>query len=385
MIDRCGGRRRRRCGDAAAGTASAGSCVRIARSSSCSRGPGSRPSSSARERRASRSTSSASTCRPDRYSARARCARSGSRSGMLGDEGAQLSHELRVATAGEVRLDPPLQRVQPHLVEPQRLGHEQAALRRSRRARARARARAPRRRPPTPPGAGPSRERVGAGRRALLEAVDVAAAALDVEHVGVAPRLDRVAPERPAQIRDVALDDVARRRRRGIAPHLVDQAPDRDRPVRADHEHGEHGAATRAADGDDTVAVEHLQRTENPVVVHARRQAYPGTSGAQNGRPAGRAVRSSAARSGSAAGPAAAGRARVRGGERAVLGGLAGLGRLVLDGALVRRDDAGVGRRVLHEDDAARPCGSRRCRRSPGARSCRAAVRPSPGRRMPST
>ena len=48
------------------GAASAGSCCRIARSSSCSRGPGSSPSSSASERRASRSTSSASTGRPDR-------------------------------------------------------------------------------------------------------------------------------------------------------------------------------------------------------------------------------------------------------------------------------------------------------------------------------
>ena len=137
--------------------------------------------------------------------------------GILRDQGAELSHELGVARAGEVRLDPPLQRVQPHLVQPERLGHEQAALRDlAERGPAPERKRLGERLRRI---LGPAvRERGGAGRRALLEAVDVAAAARDVQHVGIAPCLDRVPPECAAQIRDVALDDVARRRRRGVAP-----------------------------------------------------------------------------------------------------------------------------------------------------------------------
>ena len=47
---------------------------------------------------------------------------------VLGDQGSQLPDELRVAPAREVGLDPLLERVQPHLVEPQGLGDEQAAL-----------------------------------------------------------------------------------------------------------------------------------------------------------------------------------------------------------------------------------------------------------------
>ena len=47
---------------------------------------------------------------------------------MLGHERAQLADELGVAAAGELGLDAAFQRVQPHLVEPECLGHQQAAL-----------------------------------------------------------------------------------------------------------------------------------------------------------------------------------------------------------------------------------------------------------------
>ncbi len=60
---------------------SAGSRLRIARSSCCSRCPGSMPSSSTRVARMRRQTSSASACRPDRYSASISCSCTGSRSG----------------------------------------------------------------------------------------------------------------------------------------------------------------------------------------------------------------------------------------------------------------------------------------------------------------
>ena len=268
---------------------------------------------------------------------------------VLGDERAQLPHELRVMTALELGLDPPLHRVQAHLVESQRLGHEQAALGDVRQS------------GPAPQGERlgeggrrllrlPVAQELGPGCRVLLEAVHVPAGALDVKHVGVTARLDRIASERPPQIRYMPLDDIAGTGRRRIAPHLVDQAPDRHRPVRADHEHGEHGTTTRAADSDDTLAFTYLQRPENPVVVHARASLRLARADGPPGEPSAAAL-SDVSR---AAGPpgqrrsASARRAVVtagaRRGQRPVRGSLAGLGGQVLERARVRRHDAGRGR-----------------------------------------
>ena len=47
---------------------------------------------------------------------------------VLGDQCAQLAHELRVVAAFELGLDAALDGMQPHLVEPHRLGHQQAAF-----------------------------------------------------------------------------------------------------------------------------------------------------------------------------------------------------------------------------------------------------------------
>ena len=129
---------------------------------------------------------------------------------MLAHQCAQLTDELGVAATGELGLDPAFQRVQPHLVEPESLGHEQAAFGDLRQGR------------PAPEGErprerrrgflrSPALERFDPARRQLLEAIDVAAATFDTEHVRVASRLDRVAPEGTAQIGDVALHHVARR------------------------------------------------------------------------------------------------------------------------------------------------------------------------------
>ena len=207
---------------------------------------------------------------------------------MLGHERAQLADELGVAAAGELCLDPAFQRMQSHLVEPERLRHEHAALcnlgerrpapERERLAKGHRRLLRP-----------SVLERFGPAHRQLLEAIHIAGAALDAEHVGIASRLDRVPPESTAQVGDVALHDISRGGRRGLAPDLVDQAAHRDRPIRADHEDGEHRATARAAEGDDTVALAHLQRPENPVVVHAASAAS--VLRRWSGRPARRAVR----------------------------------------------------------------------------------------------
>ena len=92
----------------------------------------------------------------------------------------------------------------------------------------------------------PSRSVLGAAAANCSNLSTSRPARVDAQHVGVAARLDRVAAERTAQIRDMALDDVAGTRRRGITPHLVDQASDRHRAIGADDEHREHRATARA-------------------------------------------------------------------------------------------------------------------------------------------
>jgi len=62
---------------------------------------------------------------------------------VLGDERAQLADQLRVVAARELGLDAALDRVEPHLIEPQRLGHEAGRPPRCLPGRARARGPAP--------------------------------------------------------------------------------------------------------------------------------------------------------------------------------------------------------------------------------------------------
>ena len=241
--------------------------ARIARSSSCRRGPGSSPSSSASERRASRSTSSASTGRP-RGRAPAPDARAAARAAGCSATSARNSPTSSAwwphSSSASTRRSTACSRISssrsasatssPPSAMSASAGPRQSASASANDADASC---------GRPPRRARRRQDASCSKRSTSRP-----RALDAQHVGVAARLDRITAERAAQIRDVSLHDVARALRCGVAPHLVDQAADRDGAVRAYHEHREHGATARTAESDDTVAVAHLQRPENPVVVH---------------------------------------------------------------------------------------------------------------------
>ncbi len=220
----------------------------------------------------------------------------------------ELPDELGVPAAGEVGLDPLLERVQPQLVEPERLRHEQAALgdvgeRRSapqrerlrrtpRRPRPAARREAPRRRASRAARSGRRRDR--RARRAARRRRRASRS-----HRGRA----RAGGPRRAPARRCP------RSRGAGSPHTSStRRPADTGPIGPDHEHRQHGAAASASEGDGTIALVRLERPENPVVVHAARQAYARAhaTSASGGRPARRSPASPAQRGGSnrAAGPA---------------------------------------------------------------------------------
>ena len=98
----------------------------------------------------------------------------------------------------------------------------------------------------------------------LLEAKHVELVGFRVEHVSGGSALDPVGPERRSEMRDVALDRVARRVRWVLVPDALDQLLHRHDPVRGEQEMGEDQPLPRSAEGHLTPAVGHLQRTEQP-------------------------------------------------------------------------------------------------------------------------
>jgi hypothetical protein len=97
----------------------------------------------------------------------------------------------------------------------------------------------------------------------LFEAVAVEPAAADLEHVPRPPRHEQAVPERPAQVRDVVLDDLCRRRRGSFAPELIDQPLDRDGLVRMRDQQRQEGALSAAAEWDRSIARADLERSED--------------------------------------------------------------------------------------------------------------------------
>src|SRR5262249_30049528 len=155
-----------------------------------------------------------------------------------------LADQLRVTPAGEVGLDPPLEREHAHLVEPNRLRAQQTTLCEFSESRS-----------------APKRKRLSIRSRSLhhliraqgvraslgeaFEAIEIACSRRDVQHVRLTPSLNRVAPKRPAEIRDVTLDKVARRRGRPFPPDLVDQPTRGNRLVRRNNKDRENGLTAR--------------------------------------------------------------------------------------------------------------------------------------------
>ena len=109
-----------------------------------------------------------------------------------------------------------------------------------------------------------------------LEAHDVDRLRVDVERVAGLAGLQRPGRQRLAQRRDVDVDHLDRRLRDVLAPQVVDEALDRDRPVGVQQQPREQRARLATPELERlAVAVEHLQRTEHAevhrVAAHATR------------------------------------------------------------------------------------------------------------------
>ena len=183
----------------------------------------------------------------------------------LPDEHLELAHDLRVSAELELRAEPLLVRAEAELLEPLGL-------------------RAPRRgerhvgeRGPAPQGERPGRVlrsphevglvRRGAGRIQLVaERPCVEGRAAELQQVAAATTHDpRPVPvERLPDPRDVRLEAMRGRRRRLIAPDLVDQPLDRDDLARVQQQDGENRALLRAPEPKRTPVRPRLERAEQP-------------------------------------------------------------------------------------------------------------------------
>ncbi len=105
-----------------------------------------------------------------------------------------------------------------------------------------------------------------------LEAVQVDRVGLDLERVAASPRAQHAVRQHLAQLRDVDLDHLGRRLRRGLAPQLVDQRLDGDRAVGVQEQAGQQSARLAAAESERRRVGACLERTQQPEV-HERSSA----------------------------------------------------------------------------------------------------------------
>ncbi len=122
----------------------------------------------------------------------------------------------------------------------------------------------------------------------LLEPKHIELVGLGVEHVSGGSALDPIGPERRPEMRDVALDRVARRVRRVLVPHAFDQFLHRHDPVRGEEEVSEDQPLPRSAQGHLTSTVGHLQGTQQPELEVSRDRVradwlFPGGGRTQDG------------------------------------------------------------------------------------------------------
>ena len=176
---------------------------------------------------------------------------------LFADERLELGHELRVTALREVGLDPQLERLEPQLVETggrrgdglaREIGERWAAPERKRLAKQRS---------------------YLLGRRAsrlvdeATEAFEVQLVRLDTEQVAGRPRDDPLAELSP-QAEHVVLQRRLRAGGRLVVPDAVDQSLRRDDLVRVEQEQREHRAPLRPTERQSLLAVEDLERPEDP-------------------------------------------------------------------------------------------------------------------------
>ena len=117
-------------------------------------------------------------------------------------------------------------------------------------------------------GPAPQAQRLACGAlgEQALEAPGVDLVAAELQLVAAPARRDRAVPavrgHRLAQLRDVQLHHLGRRRRRLLAPQPVDQPLGRDRGAGVEREHREQGTRLRAAEDDRAIACADVDGSE---------------------------------------------------------------------------------------------------------------------------
>ena len=155
---------------------------------------------------------------------------------MLSGEREHLAHRVGVPPELEPGAEAELRRDEPQLLEPGRLGAGEVVVRN-----VGVRASSPQREPPLGERGGerrvPSLESGGGLGGELLEAFGIERTRGELEPVARRPRADahRVG-KRFSKLRDVDLQELPRRRRRGLAPDGVDQLVGRERARVGDDE-----------------------------------------------------------------------------------------------------------------------------------------------------
>ena len=183
---------------------------------------------------------------------------------MLAHERLELGHGLGVAAERELGFEPQLDRGQAQLLEPRGLVAREGVV-----------AEVGQRRP------APERERLAASTSAACSASPSPSSrrarpssssnvsrssvpALDAKRVARRPRLDHTRAERLAQLRDVHLNRLDRRRRRPLAPEQADDRRGRDELAPAQQQQREHRPLPRRAHRQLPAVLPHRERAQNP-------------------------------------------------------------------------------------------------------------------------
>ena len=179
------------------------------------------------------------------------------------DERLELGHEVSGASELEVGVDAALQGIEPQLLEAADLvlgeglegevGEGRSSPERQRVAQQ------------LHPFFGSRLTRV---RAQALEARQVEAARIDLQHVPGRSRLDRIRAEQLAELGDEILEGRRRRLRRRLAPQIRDEALARDDLARVDEQEREQPALLLAAERDGTTLAHDLERPEDPELDH---------------------------------------------------------------------------------------------------------------------
>ena len=124
---------------------------------------------------------------------------------------------------------------------------------------------------------------VGATRlvEQALEAHGVDSLALDVEDVAGRARLERAGAEQPAQLRNGVVQRGRRRRRRPLAPELVDQAVGRNDSPGVEQQDREQRPLPLPRERERALVTDDLERPEQPKLLHTSTVEH--TGGARKG------------------------------------------------------------------------------------------------------